>query len=351
MEKNVANNLMALSNAFNRRMPTAFNALDSIDKYLDEDIFLSVRDTERHVLTHIDDKHELRFTKMLFCRGLNAIYTWKWHKKIYEIDKDLESLLIEQYIGDMIMEPSILKKLPFNGMCIHMSTYEDIYVIITVDYIRAAWASIIKDQYKSGLGDNDKALYFHIYRADKLSKLEDGDDEDMMTMLPVILSIPLIDNKTILECIDTISFKANSVSEKEDIKTYMMQVLNVLMYILSANADIRKRSINQSTLNKKHKRYKKQLQGLEIFEVGFVLGETIRMNKNISKRESDPFETRTGATTSKRPHVRCGHWQHYWTGKRSDPSQRRRVLKWIHPCLVNPVAKEAVDVYIHPVKK
>ena len=43
-----------------------------------------------------------------------------------------------------------------------------------------------------------------------------------------------------------------------------------------------------------------------------------------------------GVGTPKRTHVRAGHWQHYWVGRKSEPESRRVVLRWIDPLVVNP---------------
>ncbi len=48
------------------------------------------------------------------------------------------------------------------------------------------------------------------------------------------------------------------------------------------------------------------------------------------------------------PHLRKAHWHHYWTGPKSDPDQRKLVVRWIHPVFVGqnettPVVRRVVN--------
>lgn len=50
-----------------------------------------------------------------------------------------------------------------------------------------------------------------------------------------------------------------------------------------------------------------------------------------------------------RPHLRRGHWSHFWTGKR-DSADRERVLKWIEPVYINANTPDDLPTTIHRVK-
>lgn len=50
-----------------------------------------------------------------------------------------------------------------------------------------------------------------------------------------------------------------------------------------------------------------------------------------------------------RPHLRRGHWSHFWTGKR-DSKDRERVLKWIEPVYINASSPDDLPTTIHKVK-
>ena len=50
-----------------------------------------------------------------------------------------------------------------------------------------------------------------------------------------------------------------------------------------------------------------------------------------------------------RPHLRRGHWSHFWTGKR-DSADRERILKWIEPVYINADSPDDLPTTIHKVK-
>lgn len=38
---------------------------------------------------------------------------------------------------------------------------------------------------------------------------------------------------------------------------------------------------------------------------------------------------------SMRPHMRRGHWHHYWVGSRDNDEERKLILKWVAPIMIN----------------
>ena len=47
--------------------------------------------------------------------------------------------------------------------------------------------------------------------------------------------------------------------------------------------------------------------------------------------------------TSKSPHVRSGHWHHYWIGARNSP-ERRRIVKWLESTTVNTKQRDNLPI-------
>lgn len=84
------------------------------------------------------------------------------------------------------------------------------------------------------------------------------------------------------------------------------------------------------------------------WDVGFVTGPALQAQKRRLQSEESP--TRDGSHAPKRPHVRCGHWHHFWTGAKSDAENRRLVLKWLPPIFVGSVDDD-LPVVVHPVKE
>lgn len=73
------------------------------------------------------------------------------------------------------------------------------------------------------------------------------------------------------------------------------------------------------------------------WEAGVRMGAALRAARahEAAQTQSEDRERRTV-----RPHVRRAHWAHRWIGPRS--GERKSVLRWIHPALVN--AKSADDL-------
>lgn len=64
-----------------------------------------------------------------------------------------------------------------------------------------------------------------------------------------------------------------------------------------------------------------------IWEVGRNIGQALRNAASQSK------EYQGGSHASPKAHIRRGHWHGYWTGPHS--GNRKFVLKWLHPMLIN----------------
>lgn len=82
------------------------------------------------------------------------------------------------------------------------------------------------------------------------------------------------------------------------------------------------------------------------WDVGVRIGEVLRRWKE--RQSTDSADAAAGPRTL-RPHVRIGHWAHRWVGPMN--GERKSVLVWIHPALVNAKSPEEIPAVIRPVKK
>lgn len=114
-------------------------------------------------------------------------------------------------------------------------------------------------------------------------------------------------------------------------------LVNLLLYISSANADI----TNSSGLRPSRRSPKITRKGSRLFppnrpaewSVGFQLGAALRATQRLSceKDERDPGYLRARP----RPHFRRAHWHSYWTGPVNTAELRHLELKWMPPIAVN----------------
>ena len=122
---------------------------------------------------------------------------------------------------------------------------------------------------------------------------------------------------------------------------YMAQLV---LYTQAENADLQSRP-SSGCGGKKKKRAPGVPKPPKITDVGVRIGQTIR--KTTPSVPSPDRETGGGWIV--RPHSRRGHWHHFWTGPKKEPSERKLVLRWVAPTFVN--ADGDITPTVHKVKK
>lgn len=121
-------------------------------------------------------------------------------------------------------------------------------------------------------------------------------------------------------------------------------LIALLLYLCSENAEM-----GDGTQRPANPMPKKTRHGLKLFapdktriwDVGLRIGAALRRGR------SDAPPLGNGTHASPRPHIRRAHWHGYWTGPKD--GERRFILKWIPPTLINATTDELPTV-IHPVK-
>lgn len=120
-------------------------------------------------------------------------------------------------------------------------------------------------------------------------------------------------------------------------------VLPAILYLCADNADIQestpkakrsepmKQEADREQIEKQLREKVTKKKHPTEWDVGSVVVKTFNKTKQIQNSE----EKRSGSSGWKqRPHMRRGHWHHFWTGKRSDPENRKLILKWVAPFFV-----------------
>lgn len=128
-------------------------------------------------------------------------------------------------------------------------------------------------------------------------------------------------NRTIAEAIprvylDDLAVKSNNSQAQELIKA-----LSLVLYLCANNADIKESTSSKRRLSR--------TGYVTEWDVGVRYGNAIRA---YAAKEG---KSHKGSHSKKRPHWRKGHFQHYWTGPKSKPEERKLILNWIEPVLVN----------------
>lgn len=278
---------------------------------------------------------DIRMAMISVAQAIFAIAPWRLSKEVYVIDEDLKDLLFEQD-GELDVPDEVLLQLP----------YPCFYVELPNTYYRAdkIHGFFVTLEYDVNNGDKELKPVF---------LTDDGN----------IFSYSIhIGAKTIEESVDMLDKQAleNTNGDKElkrlalramqdsaETKIFLKQILQVILYILAQNAEITPSS-EQSFITKRGKTVKDKYSEIRKWDVGIRVGAAIRQQK--AKEQSRKKEYKESEHQSPRPHMRSGHWHHFWTGPKAQPEERKLILKWLSPMAIaaNP---EDMPITFHEVKQ
>ncbi len=121
-------------------------------------------------------------------------------------------------------------------------------------------------------------------------------------------------------------------------------LLSLIVYLCAANADIidpADAARNpHNPIPKKTRRHGSRIFPAKkptVWQTGFRLGAAIRRATDIAASEG----------AAKRPHIRRAHWHHFWQGPKSQPENRKLIVKWLPPI---PVGFEDIDELIPTIR-
>ena len=132
---------------------------------------------------------------------------------------------------------------------------------------------------------------------------------------------------------------------------YAASVMPLVLYICSANAEMRRRDNMEEPrvrATPKGKASKTAYHPI-VWEVGYRIGAAIRAGRSQEDAKETPVAEYPGAGVPKRPHVRRAHWHGYWTGPRD--GKRMFALKWLPPIPVNIDTEGDGPIVVHPVEE
>lgn len=245
---------------------------------------------------------------------------WRQTKLIYEFDKTLVEELNAQ--TDLAVASEMLKRLPFE--CAYIMT-------------------------PNLFSYNDEPVdgFMCLKRHDVLQILFVARNKKDGTTNEGLLDIHL-DAKTLEE--------SDKLSQEASIRRGLISghtpsthtgngIIQMLLYLCAANADVKERRPTTTQPGKTPKATDKR--PVRRWDVGVRVGATIKRNRSYAARTTQSADHKQHARP--RPHLRRGHWSHFWTGKR-DSADRERILKWIEPVYINADSPDDLPTTIHRVK-
>lgn len=270
---------------------------------------------------------------------ISVLAPWRLSKEVYVIDESIKNLLFEQK-EDVEIPIDILLHLPYQCFYIELpNTYFD------GEKIHGLFVSL---DYNVKLKERDLKLTFLSEREDVFSypiELDAGTIESSIKKLNNQLVEYAKGSKELEEYA-----KSDPAKDNETI-TFIKQIMQIVLYILAQNAEIVPDE-EQSTITKRGKTIKDKYSEIRKWDVGFRTGLALRLYKETKKLENAENQNKDDSHASPRPHMRRGHWHHFWTGPKNDESQRRLILKWLAPMIIA-VGNDDTDempIVIHDVK-
>lgn len=240
-------------------------------------------------------------------------------KMIYEFDKTLFETLSGQ--TDLSVVSDTLRRLPFRCA----------YICMPVKL--------------EGPQDTPMDGFFALKAEDVIKCLFVSTDTMAFGQLDIHLSARTFEESENLSVEEAQRYGAEFTRSPNSATTKTSRLITqLLLYLCASNADVMER---RPTASVKKASSTPDKRPVRQWDVGVRAGAVIKHNRSCAERTRRAEHNSHHARP--RPHLRRGHWSHYWTGKR-DGADRERILKWIEPVYINADSPDALPATIHRVK-
>lgn len=278
------------------------------------------------------------------CAEATGLYIWRKDKVIYRLDHDLAEVLLEQAKAmdyDVELPIDFLMHLPHD--CVYIQTdifqgSDGFFVWLEYDVNRKEFelrVQLVRDDFSSTipfflhlsghtLGDCIQEGIEQIKQGEMAHRFLDPEYNERLKMLNNDPELSLFREE--------LAGLLNEYQNYQDVQLFAVQTI---LYLVSENKEVepnpeQKRIyrpvLKGATIKDKHRE-------IDIEDVGVRIGATLRKYKYKNSNTKSSSATST-ARSSKRPHIRRGHWHHYWSGKKDGSEQRTLKLNWIAPTMI-----------------
>ncbi|WP_300957627.1 AcrVA2 family anti-CRISPR protein [Faecalibaculum rodentium] len=283
------------------------------------------------------DKVTVDFIRqMSTIQAVPVLATWRQWKQVYRFDLDFAKLLTETK-ESMTMPVEVLKSLPYP--CIYIETagiidLDGVFVIRDHDTkTRTDILAFYGHTLKNPMGVEAPIEVNRLLLADGITVKQ--------SIIPRIwpTQTTMTNGKVrIVEGLEKASADDRIAKKNEETAK---KILQLVLYICAENAEIKADPV-QERIRKEPKseasgkpEIKDRMAEVKKMDVGAETGERIRiMGRKQKAGTSESSGTHHGSKSQKSPHMRSGHWHHYWRGKRNT-EDRRLVVNWIAPVFIN----------------
>ena len=266
-----------------------------------------------------EDKKFAKYYNMKSVSELFQITSWRQYKQIYSFDADLADILMDS-ATDEICPYDLLSNLPFPAF----------YVEFT------------REVSFGGIGDDVIGFFvsFDMLGDDLMMAFLAIHADHSQTSVPIHIKQGMTIQKSLKEINRlynmTDDYVSNKIPEMEanKLSDFAQRAFQIVMYICAANADMSENAKQKACMRRPAKKSMEKDIAREIqkWDVGYRVGQVIRMHGNTDVPDESEKEQKHIKSSRKRPHVRRGHFHHYWTGSKED---RKLILKWNAPTFIH----------------
>lgn len=248
-----------------------------------------------------------------------ALAAWRQSKEVYTFDPDLADALYAQ-ADDTKIPSKILMQLPFFCVYLDSGKYR-FFCHLENDSNDGRWELRFVRIRENG---SMAASYLHLGDYTISESILAGLDESQR------VSSQSAPGKAMQDFAEY----ATSHPEKSDYSdifdaTVLGEMLQLVLYICADNADIKQPEENKRTYRGHSPgNVKDKFREVRKWDTGYYIGDALRKKSG----GHPPYEKQPPQGGTKRPHMRRGHWHHYWRGK---DGQKELVLHWVLPIFVN----------------
>ena len=278
----------------------------------------------------------------LFSMPRSAIYmvpalaAWRQSKEVYTFDPDLAETLYEQ-ASDTKLPCAVLMRMPFYCVYIDSGKYR-FFCHLENDVNDGRWELRFVRIDENG---NPVASYLHLGDFTLDESIMAGHEEGLWQ------TEHIRENKAASSLFSSALAQGGAGDDYRDVydRTTLSEMLQLVLYICADNADIVQPDGNKRTYRRSDSgAVKDKYREVRKWDTGFYVGNALRKERN----SSGSYEKRPYQGGTKRPHMRRGHWHHFWKGKEGN---KELVLHWVLPIFVKGENADGENpVRITPVK-
>lgn len=273
-----------------------------------------------------------KIAMMLKASAMGAIF--QKYKQVYELDSVFASDLI--MTERLKIYPSIIRRLPYDSFYVNVDNIEELspykakgfllYLKVEDD------GTFLVHILLSRLGRRS----FQVFNL-RFPKTKQNTDEKGYVYYDLKNMSMEKNKKNFLS-------SEEKLSQTSHVSFFTMFVMQLLAYLSSQKPDIEEAKFLEKEYRVQGQ--KDKTSNIQKWDVGIRYGAKIRKYLNEKNNEEKLIKTEIVLHANRkppRPHSRCAHWHHYWTGA----GRKVLELKWIEPTYVG--AKDKIIVVKHKV--